>query len=59
MEDSVADLEGYVAALSDEVDDVESTNLLQDDRLNTIDKEINDNIDDIEGSHPTVLYVYI
>ena len=49
LEESVADLEGNVAAIADEVDDVESHNILQDQRLNIIETDISDNENDIEG----------
>ena len=49
LEESVADLETNVVELIDEVDDIESSNILQEERLNTLDQEVNDNIDDIEG----------
>ena len=50
LEESVADLETNVVELIDEVDDIESSNILQEERLNTLDQEVNDNIDDIEGA---------
>ena len=51
LEESVTDLETNVVELIDEVDDIESSNILQEERLNTLDQEVNDNIDDIEGAN--------
>ena len=45
----MADLEIDVVELTDEVDDVESINTLQEQRLNTIEIDLLDNDEDIEG----------
>ena len=56
LEGTVIDLEASVVELTDEVDDIESSNILQEQRLNTLDIEVNDNINDIEGIH--LLYIW-
>ena len=43
-------LEDDVADLQDEVQEVETSNALQDDRLNIIDEAVNDNENEINGN---------
>ena len=42
-------LEDDVADLQDEVEEVETANTLQDDRLNIIDEAVNDNENEVNG----------
>ena len=48
--EDVSILQNGFVTLTDEVDDVESVNILQDDRLNIMESDISDNENDIEGN---------
>ena len=49
LEESVADLEVDMVEVKDNVEDAETLNLLQEQRLNTIEVDLLDNDEDIEG----------
>ena len=49
LEARVTLLESDMIEVKDEVDEVESVNILQEQTLNTLEAEINDNENDIEG----------
>ena len=49
VEEDVVILQNGFVSLTDEVDDVESDNTLQDQRLNIMEADLLDNGEDIEG----------
>ena len=49
LEDDVADLEADNNGLRDEVEEVETANTLQDERFNTVEGNVAENSNDIDG----------
>ena len=50
LEEQMVDVEDNIDELTDEIDDVETANILQDERLNSMDDDISNNEDTINSA---------